>query len=233
MKKQHVIIKFIIFIGLLTVFTFLLWKPLSLIFSDIEKFKELVLGFGFFAPFVLIVLVILQVIIAPIPGQAAGLASGFLFGPVLGTLYSMIGLIIGSYIVFVFARKLGRPFVERVVEKNVITKFDKISSEKGVFTLFLLYLLPAIPDDAISFIAGLSKIKLRTLMLISAIGRFPGFLILNLVGGGLSKPDSTFSIILFVIFMAFSIPIFIYKAALEKLMTNLIYRLKIIAHNLC
>ncbi len=225
-NNNHKIVKFVILVSAIILLTFLFWKPLLTLFSNVDKLKGFILSFGILSPLIFILLVITQVLLAPVPGQAAGFASGYIFGTLMGTIYSMIGLIIGSYIAFVLARKYGRPFVEKVVDKKTLQKFDKICLNNGVFTLFLIYLLPALPDDAICYIAGLTKIRIRNLVLISAIGRFPGFLVLNLVGDGVASSNIKFSLILFSVLMVVSLFIYLYKNNLEKIMINSIKLIK-------
>jgi len=157
-----------------------------------------------------------QVLFAPIPGQITGIASGYLFGIFLGTIYSMIGALLGSLIVFSLSRKLGRPFVEKILKPETIKKFDYISGEKGEFALFMIFLLPAFPDDAVCFIAGLTKIPIKKLLLITFLGRLPGFIILNMVGAGIATSQTKFAVIIFSIFMAVSFFIYIYRLKLEK-----------------
>jgi len=197
---------------LILLLLFLLIKPFLYLFGDLDQLKVFILDFGVFAPLVLILLQILQVLVAPIPGQLMGLVSGFLFGPVLGTIYTMLGVVIGSYIAFKLARKLGRPFVERLINKKILKKFDHLAKEKGSFTLFFIFLLPALPDDAICLIAGLTNIKIRNLVLIAFLGRLPGMFVLNLVGHGFG---SSYSIILFFIVMLISVLIFYFRVKLE------------------
>ena len=59
--------------------------------------------------------------------------------------------------------------------------------ERGVVAVFVLFLIPGLPDDAICFIAGLSLIRIRTLVLLAFIGRLPAFLIVNVAGGELAE----------------------------------------------
>lgn len=193
-------------------------------FKDINKIKEFVLSYGPWAPIVLILLQILQVVIAPIPGQIAGFASGYIFGAIKGTIYTMIGTVIGSLIVVVLARNLGRPFVEKVIDKNTLKRFDYLSEEKGTYVLFLIYLLPLFPDDAVSFIAGLTKISIKRLLLITFLGRLPGLLILNMLGSGVANSKAAFSVILFSILMIISFFVYMYKKELEKLFMKTIKR---------
>src|SRR3989344_9702389 len=226
MKKNHTILNFIAIFIILIIGGIYFYDNFLALLANRDELKSFLLQFKLLAPIVLIVFITLQVLFAPIPGQAAGLVSGFLYGPILGTIYSMIGLMIGSYIAFFLSRKFGRPLVEKFVHANTLKKFDHFSKENGLIALFLIYLLPALPDDAICYIAGLTKIRIRVLMIISTIGRLPGFIVLNIIGSGLASQTSKHSIVIFVIFMIISIILFLYKNKIEKVMMNMINRFK-------
>lgn len=226
MKRNHIILNLVVIIIILLL-TGIYFKDNFLnILKNREEIKTFILNYGPLGPIILILIVAAQVLFAPIPGQAAGLASGFLYGSILGTIYSMIGLVIGSYIAFYLSRKFGRPFVEIFVNADTLKKFDHFSQEKGLITLFIIYLLPALPDDAICYIAGLTNIKIRKLMIISTLGRLPGFIVLNIAGAGLASQNSELAIIIFIIFVLISIVLFLYKNKIEKLMINIINRFK-------
>jgi len=64
---------------------------------------------------------------------------------------------------------------------------------------FLIFLLPAFPDDIISFIAGLTTIRIRTLVLISLAGRLPGYIMLCLAGNGLAYKNINYVIAIFLV----------------------------------
>lgn len=203
--NKKTIFKFIFFILFLVIAGFLLWNNFSYLFSDVNKIKSFVSQFELLAPLVFILLVVLQVFFAPIPGQLIGIASGYLFGAVFGTVYSMIGLVVGSYLAFLSSRYLGRPFVEKVVEKQTLEKFDSFSKTSGSFVLFLAFLLPFFPDDALCFIGGLSEVKLKKLVLVAFIGRFPGFLVLNLLGAGFFNLKTGIALVAtIIVFLIFS-----------------------------
>jgi uncharacterized membrane protein YdjX (TVP38/TMEM64 family) len=165
----------------------LLWgQPLMDALGNREQAKQLIESAGIFGPLVFILIQIAQVVVAPLPGQVSGLVGGYLFGVIPGTIYSLIGATVGFLIIFAMARKLGRPFVERYFSKELIGKFDYITKSKGTLALFIIFLLPAFPDDLICYLAGLSKIPIRKLLLVSIAGRLPGYLILSMTGSGLS-----------------------------------------------
>ncbi|MEL1134430.1 TVP38/TMEM64 family protein [Desulfitobacterium sp. THU1] len=161
------------------------WPYLSRL-SDPDQIRDLIIRSGTWGPLVFICMQVVQILVAPIPGQVIGLIGGFLFGPFLGLLYTIIGATIGFTLVFLLTRKLGRPFVERVVSKKNVDRFDHLTKEKGAWVFFFIFLLPAFPDDLIAFIAGLTAIPIRTLILISLAGRLPGYAVLVFMGNGLT-----------------------------------------------
>lgn len=183
-RNNSVILTALVVVAILGVMTYLAWPYISIL-NDPEKTRNLIVGTGEWGPLVFILLQVAQVLIAPIPGQAVGFIGGYLFGTFWGLVYTLIGAGIGFILIFVLARKLGRPFVERFVKKELLEKFDHLTKDKGVWVFFLIFLLPAFPDDIISFIAGLTTIKISTLLLISLVGRLPGYAILSYTGSRL------------------------------------------------
>ncbi len=153
---------------------------------DPATVRGVVERFGVFAPIAFIGLQILQVVFAPIPGQVLALAGGYAFGPVLGTVYSLIGATIGSAIAFSLSRHFGRPAVERLIHPETLAAFDAFLADHGRLAVFLVFLLPGLPDDTLCFAGGLTSLPLRELVALSFIGRIPGYALLALAGGRLA-----------------------------------------------
>lgn len=139
----------------------------------------------------------IQVLVAPIPGQVLGFAAGYLFGVVWGTLLSVAGATIGGYVAFALSRRYGRDIVERAVTDDVIHLFDTFSSEHGRFALFLFFLIPGLPDDAICFLAGVSALDTRSFLVASVVGRLPGYFLVALAGARLAdaRPMETVALL--------------------------------------
>jgi len=152
------------------------WQPLLGLVSEQDRLRQWVAGFGWAAPLALIALQATQVILAPLPGQGVALVSGYLFGTFWGTVYSTVGVLLGAWILMTLARKLGRPFVERIVPPAHLRRFDDLVQRGGPTAFFVLFLLPFVPDDSISILAGLTHIPISLLMILAAIGRFPSLL---------------------------------------------------------
>ena len=172
---------------------------------------------GPFAVLGFISLQILQVVVAPIPGEVTGLIGGYLYGPILGVVWSTIGLTIGSYVAFVLARFFGRPFVERFVEKSIIKRFDYLLHHKGAFLVFLLFLIPGTPKDYLCYILGLGHLSTMEFLVIGGVGRLFGTILLT-VGGDLIRHHHyrDFSI-LAGITIAVILAAMIFKSKLERL----------------
>lgn len=140
---------------------------------------------GPYAPAVFVLIQAAQVIIAPIPGQALAFMSGYLFGTIPGTVYSLLGATLGSYVVFRLSRRYGRRHVERAIDSTLIDRFDTIIASRGLPALFVVFLVPGLPDDVICFLAGLSDLRIRDMLVVSVAGRFPGYLVANAAGAQL------------------------------------------------
>mgnify|MGYP002761005256 CR=1 FL=1 len=155
--------------------------------TDTEALRAWLDQFGIFAPIVFIGLQALQVIVAPIPGQVVALVAGYLFGPLAGTVYSLTGVLIGSAVAFSLSKRFGRSFVERVIHEDVIARFDGFVDTVGVPGLFAFVIIPGLPDDAICFLSGLTKWRLRTFIAVIAVGRLPAYVLTVYAGGELAS----------------------------------------------
>ncbi|MFA5182452.1 MAG: TVP38/TMEM64 family protein [Syntrophales bacterium] len=151
-------------------------------FTDRKKAIDFINSFGPLSVVVFIGLQILQVLFAPVPGEATGFIGGYIYGSVLGTLYSTIGLTIGSWLAFALARWLGLSFVEKAVSPAILQKYDYFMEHKGTFVTFILFLIPGFPKDALCYIMGLSHMRTRLFLIISTIGRLLGTAMLSVSG---------------------------------------------------
>jgi len=213
-KKKAIIATIIIVFILVVSLVFLI--PFFEIFTRPSQVKEIVLQFGVWAPLAFIGLQVLQMIFLFIPTSPILIAGGYMFGGI-GVVYSVIGILIGSIIVFYIGRIFGRPFLESVVDKRVIQKIDSQSSniEK---TLFVLYLIPPLPHDVFSYVAGITNIDVKKYMLIVGTGRLPEIVLFTVVGYQLTKLSLFWSIILIAAVIVGSVLIFYHK---DKIETNI------------
>ena len=149
---------------------------------DRHQLKVIIRSFGPYSPLAYILLQIIQVVVAPIPGGAIEFLGGYLFGVEAGFFYSMIGLVLGSWMAFSLARIFEKLAVEKFVSPQTIKKFDYLIGHEGLILSFLLFLIPGFPKDALCYVLGLTPMHLGIFLTISTIGRIPGTLMATLQG---------------------------------------------------
>lgn len=151
-------------------------------FTDRQRLLSLIKEHRANAAFIFIGLQALQVVAAPLPGEATGFVGGVFFGTGSGILYSTIGLTLGSWIAFLLARFAGRPLVERVVKTETIKRYDYVMKHKGMFLAFLMFLVPGFPKDILCYLLGLGHMRQRDFLFVSTTGRLLGTTLLTLGG---------------------------------------------------
>jgi uncharacterized membrane protein YdjX (TVP38/TMEM64 family) len=196
-------------------------KHLYSLYQDQEVFKKVVRSYGAYGPLAYILLQILQVVIAPVPGGAIEFLGGVLFGVKAGLIYSMIGLILGSWLAFELARIFEKVAVEKFVSEKTRKKFDYLVEHQGVILSFILFLIPGFPKDALCYILGLTPMHLGIFLIISTIGRIPGTLMATLQGAkAFEHQYYTFGILLGLSFLVILI-FYIYHEEIHNLVKKL------------
>jgi uncharacterized membrane protein YdjX (TVP38/TMEM64 family) len=156
------------------------------VFSSRESMQEFVRQFDPYVAIAFFAVQVLQVILAPIPGNITALAGGAIFGLWEGFAISTAGLVVGSVLAFGLARYFGRPIVERLVKPQTINKYIDTVARRHFALLFLVFLFPFFPDDALCLIAGISALPFHVFLLLVILGRPPGMFVSSLVGSGVA-----------------------------------------------
>ncbi len=139
-------------------------------------------GLGPLAPLGFILIQALQVVFAPIPGEATGFLGGFLFGGLAGFIYSSVGLTLGSGLAFLVSRKLGSRVIEKLFRTASMARFHALFERNGALVAFLLFLFPGAPKDYLCYLLGLSRLPFKVFLVLVAVGRMPATLLLSLQG---------------------------------------------------
>lgn len=179
-KRVAFRILFLLLLIILSIYLFIHFD-LYLFFKNRSKLVDFIRSYPY-DELIFILLQIVQVVAAPIPGELSGLIGGYLYGPFWGTVYSTIGLTIGSWLAFMLARFFGMPLLEKVVKPETIEKFDHFMEHQGILVSFLLFLVPGFPKDYLCYIMGVSRIPTWTFIIISSAGRLFGTMILSITG---------------------------------------------------
>ncbi len=133
-------------------------------------------------PFLFIVFQAMQVVIAPVPGEATGFLAGFFFGAFKGFLISTIGITIGSSVAFYIGRFFRKKFLNKYEKSSQYLKVKKIFKKYGLTGAFLLYLFPGFPKDILNYFLGIMPLSFKAFIFICSLGRLPGTFALSLQG---------------------------------------------------
>lgn len=171
-------------------------------FSSLDAITKSMHAAGLWGPFTLFVLFVLQVFLAFIPGQALMVACGYLYGFWGGFLLSWLSLVAGGEAAYLLARKYGRPFAERWISPEVLSRWDKAAQGQGIGFYAIMLVMPLVPNDAMCYVAGLGTISHRRFVMANLLGRGMACVLTSAagaLGGSLSWQGWAIIITLFVV----------------------------------
>ncbi|WP_346849230.1 MULTISPECIES: TVP38/TMEM64 family protein [unclassified Clostridium] len=176
-----------------------------------EILRNYIGGFGYLAPFIYILcFTILPIAFFPVPILA--LAAGLLFGFLPGTIYTLIGAVLNSAIMFLMAKVLAKDAVTNLLQRKLPENWSSflfnLDEKKGFGIIFILRLIPAMPYNLINYGAGLTSIKFSSYMLATILGILPGTLVFLNIGNqalNIHNPAFMVSIILLILLTIFSL----------------------------
>ena len=191
-------IPLIIFLSLMILATVLLLPYFGTLLTEEGRaeFKAYIDSIGILGWFVTLGIQLLQIFIAFIPGEPIELMLGFIWGPWIGLLTCLLGIFIGTVIIFLLVKKLGRPFVQKVVGDKDLSTYKFLSDPRNLdMTVFILFFIPGTPKDALTYITALSPIKPRRYLIIATIARIPSIVTSTLLGDSIADGNYIMAII--------------------------------------
>ncbi len=214
--KQKRIISIIIIL-LLICFTgavaFFIGKPLVKFVGSPELFRNFVESRGILGKIAFIGMVIFQVVIAVVPGEPFEIGAGYAFGIFEGTLLCLIGILVGSMLVFGLVRSLGVRIVEVFFSIDKIRSLKFIENSKKLNLIsFIVFLIPGTPKDLLSYFVGLTEMKFSSWIFICTVARIPSVITSVISGNALGIKNYKLACIFFGVTALISIiGIIIYK----------------------
>jgi uncharacterized membrane protein YdjX (TVP38/TMEM64 family) len=181
---------FAVFLGLLVYASVRFAPPITRLLRDPASFKQFLERYGPISVLVFVLIQAAQIVIAVIPGEIVQIAGGYVFGTALGMLGSVAGAVLGTLVVFFATRLAGYPLVKLFVSPKKLARFDfLLNNPRSDITLFVLFLIPGIPKDALVYISGLTPVRPWRFLLISMVARLPGLLGSAYIGANLQEKD--------------------------------------------
>lgn len=209
---------FAVFVAFFVVVFFVVGRPMIQFVSDPAKFRAWVDRSGMLGRLAFLCMTVLQIIVAIIPGEPIEIGAGYAFGILEGTLLCLIGILIGSTVIYLFSKYLGIKAVEAFYPKEKLNSLSFLQNNTKLNSLtFILFFIPGTPKDMLTYFIGLTPMKLHTFLLISVIARFPSVITSTVGGSALGEENYVFSAIVFGVTAILSVAgIFIYRRFTAK-----------------
>lgn len=143
------------------------WGVQSGVLTSITRLREFVDGFGPLAPVAYALAGAVEAVFPVVPGSATIIAAPILFGPVVGTLAAYAGTCLGSLTVFLISRHVGQDLLTARFRPATVQRWLGFLGHRHFTRWFALAIaLPVAPDDLLCYLAGLSRMRTRTFVLI-------------------------------------------------------------------
>lgn len=180
--------------------------PLMKFITEPERFRMWVEQHGVWGWIVYMFIVLLQVVIAIIPGEPLEIVGGYAFGTIGGTVLYLLAAVAGSILVFWLVRRFGVRLLEIFFSKEKIESLKILKTNKKRNVLFFfIFLIPGTPKDLLCYYAGLTDMKLSTFLIINTIGRLPALISSTLGGDALGMQSYTAAIAVFAVTLLLSL----------------------------
>jgi len=155
--------------------------------SDPEALAAIIETIG---PVAVVLLLALAVVVSPIPSGPVAMAAGALFGTWEGGTFTALGAVLGAVIAF----SMSRTFGYRPLSGSSIPLARWITRPRSEYRLALLVLgsrlIPFISFDAVSYIAGLTTMRLRSFAVATTVGVLPASFAFAALGAGMATMDN-------------------------------------------
>lgn len=141
--------------------------------GKIEKLREFIARFGPLGGFVYFVAVVVEVLVAPLPGALLYAPGGMLFGGFLGGLITLLGNTVGAGLAWAIARGFTGKDGIQWSENSRMDRLQAAIAGKGVWVILALRINPLTSSDLVSYAAGCTNIRLRSVVLGTFLGMAP------------------------------------------------------------
>lgn len=143
------------------------WGVRSGALTSVGHLQELLAGFGLWAPAVYAVVGAGEAVFPVVPGSVTVMAAPVLFGPVAGTLAAYAATCLGSTVVFLLSRHVGADLLHTRFRQATVDRYLGWLGHRHFTRWFAVAIaLPVAPDDLLCYLAGMSRMRLRTFVLV-------------------------------------------------------------------
>lgn len=216
-KKAVSITAVLIFVLFCVLVGWLVGVPMVRMAREPEQFRTWVESYGLPGKIVFVGMVVLQILVAFIPGEPIELAAGYAFGFLEGSLLTLAGFLIGSALVYGLVKKYGVKLVEVFFDRKRINEFSFLKNPKKTRAIALILMtIPGTPKDFLSYFAGLTQLKIGEWLAIVVIGRLPSLITSTVTGAAAGNENYVLSVAMFGVTLVITAVGLIYYRRIAK-----------------
>lgn len=173
-------------------------KPLIAFVADSPRFQQWVQDHRFTGTLAFVGIRAVQTVLTILPAEAVEIGAGYTFGAFGGLVWCIVGSAAGSAIIYLFTKWFGIRLTQYLIPLKKIQSLSFIQETKRRNLLtFLIFIIPGTPKDTLTYLVGLTPMRLSTFLVISSVARIPSILTSTLCGSALCDKNYLFAGIVF------------------------------------
>jgi uncharacterized membrane protein YdjX (TVP38/TMEM64 family) len=182
--KKCKYIKILILIVIIIAVIFIIMQPQVRQNISSEKIAMFLRDYGRLAALIFILIYTIRPIFMILPVSIFAIAGGSVFGEFWGTIYGIVGNFTSATLAFILARYIMRDFIQGLIKKEVSISENRFENDGFKFILLIRYITPF---DALSYAAGLSRIKYKDFITATVLVTIPEIFLYCYVGENITK----------------------------------------------
>jgi len=139
----------------------------------LQRVRDVVAGWGPLAPVIFTLVVVVEVVVAPIPGPLLYAPAGAIFGGFLGGTLTLIGNVIGAAIACVLGAIIGERLLNKTDDRSNLGLYRERLKDRGLWVVMLLRANPFTSSDLVSYAAGIAGVPAWKVAVGTLVGMAP------------------------------------------------------------
>ena len=217
-KRRKALAGILVFVVLSGLVCWFVGEPFLQLVSEPEQLRAWVKAGGPWAKLAFVGMMALQIVIAFIPGEPLEIGAGYAFGPIEGTVLCLLGALLGGTAVFLFVKRFGMKFATLFVSEQKLRTLKFLQDEKKLDLIaYLLFLIPGTPKDVMTYVVGLTPMKLSFWIFLTLTARIPSVITSTVGGDALGTQNYLAAVWVFAATAVISfLGLFVYRAIINS-----------------